>query len=84
MLAAMGQGVEERASASVPRWRDLPFDGHFIVGDQIAVTGHDLIAGMRSLDDLDAPVWSVDGGRVTAGEVLDEALRAARGLRELI
>lgn len=84
LLAAMGQGVEERASASVPRWRDLPFDGHFIVGDQIAVTGHDLIAGMRALDDLDAPVWSVDGRRVAAAEVLEEALRAAKGLRGLI
>lgn len=76
--------MEERASAGVPQWRDLPFDGHFIVGDQIAVTGHDLVAGMRDLDDLDEPVWSVDGQRVTAGEVLEGALGAARRLRALI
>ena len=52
LLAALGQGVEERASGVPPRWRDLPFDGAFIVGDQIAVTGHDLVAGMGRLRDL--------------------------------
>jgi hypothetical protein len=33
---------------------------------------------------MDEPVWSVDGRRVAAGDVLEAALRAARGLRELI
>ncbi len=84
MLAAMGQGVEERASATVPDWRELPFDGHFIVGDQIAVTGHDLIAGMRALGDLDELVWTVDGRRAPAGQVLAQAIEAAQRLRALI
>lgn len=84
LLAAMGQGVEERVSAQAPRWRDLPFDGHFIVGDQIAVTGHDLVAGMRGLADLDEPVWSVHGERVAAGDVLETAVAAAWRLRALI
>ncbi len=80
----MGQGVEERASAGVPQWRALPFEGHFIVGDQIAVTGHDLVAGIRGLDDLGELVWSVDGERVPAGEVLEGAVAAAGRLRALI
>ena len=84
LLAAMGQGVEERAAGSAPRWRDLPFDGHFIVGDQIAVTGHDLVAGMRGLDDPDELVWSVEGRRVPAGDVLASAMAAAERLRALI
>lgn len=78
LLAALGQGVEERASDVPPVWRELPFDGAFIVGDQIAVTGHDLVAGMRALADLDEElVWTVEGGRVTAGEVLERGVREA-------
>ncbi|MBS2965186.1 hypothetical protein KGA66_19200 [Actinocrinis puniceicyclus] len=84
LLAAMAQGVEERARETAPQWRELPFDGHFIVGDQIAVTGHDLVAGMRALGDLDEPVWSVEGGRVAAGEVLEAAVAAANRLRGLM
>ena len=61
LLAALGQGVEERHSAMAPTWRELPFDGAFIVGDQIAVTGHDLVAGLRGLVDLDEEgVWGID------------------------
>lgn len=84
LLAALGQGVEERASRVPPRWRDLPFDGAFIVGDQIAVTGHDLVAGMRAMGDLDELVWSVDGGRVKAAEVLERGVREAGALVRVI
>jgi hypothetical protein len=80
-FALWGQGVEERALSAAPRWRELPFDGPFIVGDQIAVTGHDLVAGMRELPDLDEPVWRVGGGRVAAGEVLEAALAEANRLK---
>jgi len=84
LLAALGQGVEERALAGPPTWRELPFDGAFIVGDQIAVTGHDLVAGMRGLADLDELVWAVEGGRIRAGELLEMALEEAGVLRGLI
>jgi hypothetical protein len=84
LLAALGQGVEERASDAAPLWRDLPFDGAFIVGDQIAVTGHDLVAGMRGLTDLDELVWSAEGERVRAGEVLEVGVREAGYLRSVI
>jgi hypothetical protein len=84
LLAALGQGVEERARDVAPVWRKLPFDGVFIVGDQIAVTGHDLVAGIRGLGDLDELVWWADGGRIAAGEVLEVAIGEADGLRRLI
>jgi hypothetical protein len=42
-LAVAGQGVEERDQVDPPVWRVLPFDGPFVVGDQIGVTGHDLL-----------------------------------------
>lgn len=84
LLAAFGQGVEERATDVSPAWRTLPFDGPFIIGDQIAVTGHDLVAGMQGLDDLDELVWTMEGERVSAGEVLAAAIRGAGELRRAI
>jgi hypothetical protein len=42
-LAVVGQGIEERDRPEPPVWRALPFDGPFVVGDQISVTGHDLL-----------------------------------------
>jgi hypothetical protein len=78
LLAAFGQGVEERASDVAPAWRELPFDGPFIVGDQIAVTGHDLVVGLRALGgEMDELVWSAAGGRVRAADVLEAAQRVA-------
>jgi hypothetical protein len=83
-LAAFGQGVEERALDAPPTWRSLPFDGEFIVGDQIAVTGHDLAAGIAGLDDLDELVWTVDGDRVRAGELLAGAIGEAGALQRAL
>ncbi len=80
LLARAGQGVEERASAHVPLWRDVPFDGVFVVGDQIAVTGHDLVVGLRGVD-ADEPVWGPDGRRVPAGAVADMVLREVGALK---
>jgi hypothetical protein len=43
LLALAAQGVEDRARHAPPAWRALPFEGPFVVGDQIGVTGHDLL-----------------------------------------
>jgi hypothetical protein len=43
LLALAAQGVEERVRNAPPTWRALPFAGPFVVGDQIGVTGHDLL-----------------------------------------
>lgn len=80
LLARAGQGVEERAREAAPAFRDVPFDGLFVVGDQIAVTGHDLVAGLRGLSPS-AVVWGPDGRRVPAGAVVDLVLGEAVGLR---
>ena len=80
LLARAGQGVEERASGDVPLWRDVPFDGVFVVGDQIAVTGHDLVVGLREVDS-EEPVWGTDGRRVPAGVVADMVLREVGALK---
>lgn len=84
LLAAFGQGVEERALDVPPTWRSLPFDGMFIVGDQIAVTGHDLAAGIAGLGDLNELAWAVDGGRVSVGELLAVAVSEAGALQRAL
>ncbi len=59
-LALAAQGVEERDREVPPHWRELPYVGHFIVGDQIAVTGHDLIAAVAKLANAGEQVWAAD------------------------
>ena len=43
LLAVAAQGIEERSSGVEPRWRPLPELSDFAVGDQVAVTGKDLL-----------------------------------------
>lgn len=49
LLARLGQGVEEREAEREPTWRQVPELGAFSVGDQIAVTGQDVVAALRKL-----------------------------------
>ena len=46
MLAEAAQAIEERASGAQPQWRAVPVGSDFAVGDQVAVTGHDLLAAL--------------------------------------
>ncbi|GAB2597899.1 hypothetical protein GCM10027168_33480 [Streptomyces capparidis] len=66
-LAEAAQRLEEPGAAP----RALPFAGPFAVGDQIAVTGHDLALAVRA------------GGR-RARETLDAALRRVEETRGLV
>jgi hypothetical protein len=91
LLARMAHGVEERESAAAPRWRAFPDVGPFSVGDQIAVTSHDLVAAVTGLVEAEGPdelVWSGDpakvGQRVPAAVSAAEALDAAADLWTLI
>jgi hypothetical protein len=91
MVALAAQGVEDRARQVPPPWRALPFDGPFVVGDQIGVAGHDLIvacAGVAAVDPA-AEVWArttVGDGprprceRVGIEELLRRVLAAAEAL----
>ena len=81
LLARAGQGVEERDRDVAPVFRDVPFDGPFVVGDQIAVTGHDLVAGLRGLE-ASAVVWGPDGHREPVGTVVEMVMGEVVRLRE--
>lgn len=49
LIALAAQGVEDRCRPVPPAWRALPYEGPFVVGDQIGVTGHDLLAAFARL-----------------------------------
>jgi hypothetical protein len=79
LLADSAVGVAERRAPAPPVWREVPELNPFAVGDQIAVTGHDLwmaLAGVTG-DEL---VWTTEGRRTT-GQVVTRALDALRRLR---
>jgi hypothetical protein len=94
-LATAAQGIEDRASPDEPRWRTLPELADLAVGDQVAVTGHDLLALLRtprspgdhavvgSLVDPAETVWA-PGSRRTAGEVVADAAARLATLRRLL
>jgi hypothetical protein len=82
-LARAAQGVDERDAAGEPVWRLVPDLGALTVGDQIAVTGHELARAVAALPDGDDPLVWTPGGRRPASELLDEVtgeLVALRGL----
>jgi hypothetical protein len=87
LLALAAQGVEDRARPLPPAWRSLPFEGPFVVGDQLGVTGHDLLAAYARLGADSAAaataVWAPPGvrcDRTGVGTVLDWVLTAAEDL----
>ena len=49
-LADAEQGIAERAAEQPPAWRAVPRLGDLAVGDQVAVTGADLVAACEGLD----------------------------------
>jgi hypothetical protein len=82
VLADAAQGLAERASSTEPSWRDLPVLSDFAVGDQVAVTGRDL------LDEIDATgptddVWA-RGCRRTAREAVAHAAATLAETRRLL
>jgi hypothetical protein len=81
-LAVAAQGIEDRALADEPQWRPVPVLSDLIVGDQVAVTGHDLIALLDSAGPEET-VWS-PGARRTAGEVVTDATAQVAALRRAL
>jgi hypothetical protein len=79
LLADAAQGVEERASLEPPERRIVPDLGVFALGDQVAVTGRDLVAATRAADP-DAEVWST-GRRLPAQSALAAMTESVRALR---
>jgi hypothetical protein len=96
-LADAAQALEERRSGGEPRWRDVPGLSDFAVGDQVALTGQDLITALDSTGRPATPggdhavpavgpeetVWA-RGTRRTAGEVVADAAAQLAALRRLL
>jgi len=78
-LADAAQGIEGRRSLEPPFWREVPLLGDVAAGDQVAVTGQDLLAAL-AVADAYAEVWTRTGRR-PAGEVAEDAEAALRDLR---
>ncbi len=78
-LADASQGIEERLNAAPPKPRAVPDVGPLAVGDQVAVTGNDVLCAASALAP-DESVWS-RGGRAPLGAVLDELAEALKALR---
>ena len=81
-LADAAAGLEAGRDPVEPVWRTLPELDDLAVGDQVAVTGHDLVTAARDAAPDDA-VWARHGRR-TAHEVLTEAADALATLRRLL
>jgi hypothetical protein len=81
-LADAAQGLAERACGPEPSWRPLPLLSDFAVGDQVAVTGRDLLDELSGCDPA-AQVWTRSGRR-TAREVVTDAAGALAATRRLL
>jgi hypothetical protein len=83
-LADLAQGVTERDGTG-PAWRSVPWLGPFVVADQVAVTGQDLLSALVELSTADsdpgaAPVWT-RGGRAPVAEAVTALTGRLRQLR---
>lgn len=59
LLADAAAGVAERAADMAPARRPVPIIDMFALGEQIAVTGHDLVLELKDLSDREL-VWDGD------------------------
>jgi hypothetical protein len=81
-LADAAAGLEAGADPLSPTWRTLPELSDLAGGDQLAVTGHDLLAAAHQAAP-DDHAWARHGRR-TAHPVLSEAAAALTALRRLL
>jgi hypothetical protein len=81
-LATGAQGIEDRGSPDPPRWRQVPRLADHAVGDQVAVTGRDLLDALATADP-GCEVWTPAGRRGVA-EVVEELVGALGELRRAL
>lgn len=81
-LADGAAGLEARRDPVEPPWRVLPELDDLMVGDQVAVTGHDLVTAAQGAAP-DDHVWARHGRR-TAQDALSHAAEALAALRHLL
>ena len=82
VLAVAAQGIEARTDENEPSWRQPPELADFAVGDQVAVTGQDLLAALDGLDPADT-VWA-PAARRPARHVVAEAAATLAATRRLL
>lgn len=81
--AVLAQGVEQWDRILPPVWHRLPVLGVFALGDQIAVTGRDLVEAYRALKDpAETSVWTLGEGRVPAEKAMAAVLESTTALRK--
>lgn len=78
-LAARACGVEEREAPCPPEAVPVPDVGPFVVGDQLAVTGYDLVTAVSGLGP-EEPVWGPGGERTLPQPVIAAAVEQLRCL----
>jgi hypothetical protein len=81
-LADAAAGLEAGSDPVAPPWRTLPELIDLAAGDQLAVTGHDVLAAAQQAAP-DDHAWARRGRR-TANQVLSEAAAALAALRRLL
>ncbi|MGH8970782.1 MAG: hypothetical protein ACRDV1_12630 [Actinomycetes bacterium] len=82
VLADAAQGLDARDAPTEPTWRPVPELSPFAVGDQVAVTGQDLLAALDAVGPEEA-VWG-PGGRRTARDLVTDAAETLAALRRLL
>lgn len=82
-LADAALGVEHRGAPERPRRRLVPTLTVFAVGDQVGVTGTDVVGALRGLDPA-AEVWTPTGVRGAAAEVLADCLAAVGAVTRIV
>jgi hypothetical protein len=85
LFATLAQGLEEAERRDPPQWRRLPVLEPFALGDQLEVTGNDLLRAYRRLEDPGAVhVWTPGEGRMSAEKALAAVLNSTTALRSVL
>jgi len=82
-LAAAALALEAAADGVAYVGRDLPELNDFAVADQVAVTGHDLLAALDRVPP-GAPVWTSSYAETTAAEAVAFAAQVLADVRRRI
>lgn len=82
-LAVAAEAMEAAAADRPPVDRPLPRLGDFAVGDQVAVTGHDLLAALAVVAP-DAQVWRGSHDPASAGQAVADAAAVLATVRRAL
>ena len=78
-MADAAAGIAGRSAAEPPRLREVPTISVFAVGEQVAVTGNDLVTELEAVADGDIVCY--EGRPITVASLTTEIINALRDLR---